>query len=137
MVFNNNVPVTLGVDAVQQQLASIFNLGYYFKMIPALEDNPFEEVDNPKFTLGVDRNYILNFSSPTDKSLRDKLDDLGFDDERFYEVLVPYGTDTTTGDQFLLFVNGQEMKMVVVDYKEDLSGLRNLSCKHLKEFLLD
>jgi hypothetical protein len=137
MVFNANVPQTLGVDIVQQSLAQTFNVGYYYLIIPSVSTNPFVEASSPKYTLDSNKKYILDFAPPVTRNYNDKLKELGFDDERFYQILTPYGNNTETGDQFLLSVNGAEYKMIVSDYKEDLSGLRNLSCKHLKEFLLE
>jgi hypothetical protein len=137
MVFSRNVPQTLGVGTVQQQLATLFELGSFQKIVPNVNSNPFIEVAEPKYTLDPVTHYILNFISPNQKTFKDKLSDLGFDDERFYEILVPFETPVAVGDQFLLSVNGTTMKMIIVDYKTDLSGLINMSCKDLPEFILD
>lgn len=137
MVFSHNVPETLGVGAVQQQLATVFDLGYFQKVIFSVNSNPFIEATAPKYTLDTVNHYILNFTSPVQKNFKDKLSDLGFDDERFYEILVPFETPVAVGDQFLLYVNGTQIKMMIVDYKTDLSGLINMSCKDLPEFIVD
>lgn len=137
MVFSNDVPTTLGIGAVQQTLAELFSIGYFTKIIFTAQTNPFEEAITLKYTLSPVKNYILNFTSPVQKNFKDKLSDLGFDDERFFEILVPYGTEIVVSDQFLLYVNGITYKMIVVDYKTDLSGLIVMSCKHLPEFIVN
>jgi hypothetical protein len=136
MVFSNNVPESLGVGIVQQQLAETFQIGYLQKVLPATNINPFIADTLPKFSTG-ETIFILSFNSVKKDLTTDKQTPLGIDDASYISIEIPYGNTINNGDQFILYVNGEARNISVVDTRSDLSGILTIFAKEIDEFLFD